>query len=272
MADSARNGRTRASVVYENYVRKQIAQQYDVETRPVDRRDNYIKRCVAIAGETIEVIDNEVFVNGEKQPDFEGVQRWYTVRTNGTPINPRSLEPFGVSRELADVRNNPNYTFPLTHENAAHIKSLPGILSVEARTLFTKGQYDRDIFPHDQAYPWNLEYFGPLTVPAKGARVDITPSNLPLYRRIIEAYEGKPVEVKGREVWIDGKAAASYTFEMDYYFMMGDNRHNSADSRYWGFVPEDHIIGKPRLIWLSRDKDYGGIRWNRMFRVVRSDR
>lgn len=271
-ADQERNNRTLPYGVYEEYARKQIAEKYDVETRPVDRRDNYIKRCVAIAGETFEVIANNVYVNGEKQKEFEGIQRWYSVKTNGTPINPRSLEPFGIGRDEADVRNNPNYTFPTTRENAEKIRALPGIVSVEAVELYTKGRYDRDIFPHDERYPWNLEYFGPLTVPAKGMTVDINEKTLPLYKRIIEAYEGNEMELKGGQIYINGEVASSYTFQMDYYFMMGDNRHNSADSRFWGFVPEDHVIGKPRLIWLSVDKEYGKIRWKRMFRIVRASR
>jgi len=270
--DQARNNRTRPMGVYEDYVRKQIAERYDVETRPVDRRDNYIKRCVAIPGETMQVINNDVYVNGEKQKEFEGIQRWYRVRTNGTPINPRSLEPFGIGRDEADVRNNPNYTFPTTRENAEKIRSLPGIVSVEPITINTEGRYDRDIYPHDAHYPWNLEFFGPLTVPEKGTTVEINSLTLPLYRRIIHAYEGNDLVVKDSLIYINGELASSYTFKMDYYFMMGDNRHNSADSRYWGFVPEDHIIGKPRLIWLSVDKEYGGIRWNRMFKIVRADR
>ena len=272
LADQARNNRTRPQPVYEEYVRTQIAEKFDVETRPVDRRDNYIKRCVAMPGESLQVIDNDVFVNGEKQEEFEGIQQWYSVRTNGTPINPRSLEDFGIGRDLTDVRNNPNYTFPLSTVFAEQIRALPGIVSVEPMNLYTEGQYDRDIFPHDERYPWNLEFFGPLTIPEKGTTVEINTLTLPLYKRIIEAYEQKDLAVKGDQVYIDGKVADSYTFEMNYYFMMGDNRHNSADSRFWGFVPEDHVIGKPRLIWLSVDKEYGKIRWKRMFRIVRANR
>lgn len=270
--DQAKNNRTRPFPVYEDYVRKQIAKKYDVETRPIDRRDNYIKRCVAIPGETLEVIANEVWVDGQKQKDFIGIQQWYRVLTNGTPINPKSLEPFGISRQEADVRNNPSYVFPTSKKNAEMIRALPGIVSVEPVKNFTKGQYEEAIFPHDARYPWNREYFGPFTIPAKGSTVELNLETLPLYRRLIEAYEGNKFEVKDSLIYVNDELSDSYTFQMDYYFMMGDNRHNSADSRFWGLVPEDHVIGKPRLIWLSVDKEYGKIRWNRMFKIVRASK
>ena len=270
--DKAQNDRQLPFRVYKQYARKQIHKIYDIETRPVDRRDNYIKRCVAIPGDMVKVVENQVIVNGEPQPEFEGIQRFHRVNTNGTPINPRKLKEFGVSRESADIRNNPNYTFALTSDQARQVTEIPGVIQVKPVVMFEEGEFDRDIFPHDRRYPWNLEYFGPLEVPGKGMTVTLTLDNLPLYRRIIEAYEKHSLQVKEGDIFIDDEPVDRYTFAMNYYFMMGDNRHSSADSRFWGFVPEDHIIGKPRLIWLSLDKEYGGIRWNRLFKIVRSDR
>ncbi len=269
--DKAQNDRQLPFRVYKQYARKQIHKIYDIETRPVDRRDNYIKRCIAIPGDIVKVVENQVIVNGEPQPEFEGIQRFHRVKTNGTPINPRKLKEFGVSRESADIRNNPNYTFALTSDQARQVTEIPGVIQVRPVVMFEEGEFDRDIFPHDSRYPWNLEYFGPLEVPGKGVTVSLTLDNLPLYRRIIEAYEKHSLQVQEGKIFIDDEPVESYTFAMDYYFMMGDNRHSSADSRFWGFVPEDHIIGKPRLIWLSLDKEYGGIRWNRLFKIVRSD-
>ncbi len=268
--DKIQNNRQLRYEVYENYARKQIHKLYDIETRPVDRRDNYIKRCVAIPGDVLEVKGNMVIVNGKPQKEYEGIQQLYRVTTDGTPINPKSIERFGITRQSADIRNNPNYLFPLTSNNAETIANLPGIISVKPLQMYAPGEYDRNAFPHSNYYPWNAEFYGPLTIPAKGETAQINLRNLPLYSRIIEAYEGNELQVTDSTIMINGEAADTYTFEMDYYFMMGDNRHNSADSRFWGFVPEDHVIGKPRVIWLSIDKEYGGIRWNRLFKIVRS--
>lgn len=270
--DMIQNSRELPYYKYEVYARKKIHERYDIETRPVDRRDNYIKRCVAIPGDVLEVIDNNVIVNGQAQKEYSGLQKIYRVTTNGTPINPKALEKFGINPGAADIRNNPSYAFALTKEYAESISTFPGVVNVKPLEMFEEGQYDRDIFPHSENYSWNLEFFGPLSIPKKGETVELTVENLPIYKRIIEAYEQNSLVVRGEDIYINDEIASSYTFEMDYYFMMGDNRHNSADSRFWGFVPEDHIIGKPRLIWLSLDKDYGGIRWNRFFKIVRSDR
>lgn len=270
--DKIENNRQLPYSRYETYARKQIHKNYDIETRPVDRRDNYIKRCVAIPGDVLEVKGNLVFVNGEAQKQYKGIQQIYRVTTDGTPLNPRSVEKFGVSKQSVDIRNNPNYYFPLTLTNAESLTTFPGIVSVKPLVQYSPGEYDRNAFPNSPDYPWNAEFYGPLTIPAKGETVELSMTNLPIYRRIIEAYEGNELQVLDSTIIINGEQAASYTFEMDYYFMMGDNRHNSADSRFWGFVPEDHIIGSPRVIWLSVDKEYGGIRWNRFFKIVRSDR
>ena len=133
------------------------------------------------------------------------------------------------------------------------------------------GNWDQNIFPHDSNYQWNVDNFGPLTVPKKGETVNLNMETLPLYERIIDLYEDHELEVKDSTIYVDGVATDNYTFDMDYYWMMGDNRHNSADSRYWGFVPEDHVVGKAVFIWLSLDKEKGlpnNIRWNRLFNVV----
>ncbi len=270
--DKAQNNRQLNYAVYENYARKQIHKLYDIETRPVDRRDNYIKRCVAIPGDLLEVKGNMVYVNGEAQKDYKGIQQLYRVSTDGTPLNPKSVEKFGVPRSSADVRSNPNYLFPLTKDNAAELATFPGIVNIKPLEMYNPGEYDRNAFPHSANYPWNAEFYGPLAIPAKGETIKLNIDNLPVYRRIIEAYEGNQLSVKDSTIYINGSPADSYKFIMDYYFMMGDNRHNSADSRFWGFVPEDHIIGKPRVIWLSIDKEYGGVRWKRVFKIVRSDR
>lgn len=242
----------------------------EIIARPVDKRENYIKRCVGIPGDVLELKEGNLYVNGIPQDKFPGVQYDYRITTNGTSINNRKLDEMHIS--LADRQSYPNsqYLYPLTDENAEKIGEMRNVTSVN-KTLIPSGNWDRNIFPFSENYQWNVDNFGPLTIPKKGETVSLTVDNLPIYERIIDLYEANDLEVKDSTIYINGEAANNYTFKMDYYWMMGDNRHNSADSRYWGFVPEDHVVGKAVFIWLSLDKDksfLSKIRWNRLFTSV----
>ena len=154
----------------------------------------------------------------------------------------------------------------MTDETAARLAQIKSVLNV---VRYEAKESSTDVFPNDTSYSWTQDNFGPLWIPAKGTTVELTIENLPLYRRIIEQYEGHTLATKGNEIIIDGAKTTEYTFAMNYYWMMGDNRHNSADSRFWGFVPEDHIVGKASFIAFSRDRSNGTIRWSRMFKKIR---
>ncbi|NQU86608.1 MAG: S26 family signal peptidase [Mariniphaga sp.] len=242
----------------------------DIIVHPVDKRENYIKRCVGIPGDELEVRQGQLFVNGKTQQHFEGMQFEYIVRTNGTSINPKALERLNIAEDDRTSYSSEQYIFPLTDENAVKLKAFANVISVE-KTLEDQVNWDKNIFPSDERYQWNVDNYGPITVPAKGETINLTTDNLPLYFRIIDVYEDNDLEVNGNIITINGEVASSYTFKMDYYWMMGDNRHNSADSRYWGFIPEDHVVGKALFIWLSLDKDKGflaNIRWKRLLTSV----
>ncbi len=243
----------------------------EIVSRPVDKRENYIKRCVGIPGDEIKITKGQLYVNGKTQKDFPGIQFDYVVETNGTSINPKALDRLNISEADRGVFSSQRYFFPLTESTAEEMKTFANVKAV-TKVLEEPGKWEPAIFPSDSKFPWNVDNFGPITIPAKGATVNLTVDNLPLYQRIIAVYENNELEVNGTQIKINGEAATSYTFKMDYYWMMGDNRHNSADSRYWGFVPEDHVVGKAKFIWLSLDKDKGfpsNIRLKRMFSVVK---
>ena len=322
--------------------------------RPVDKKENYVKRCIALPGDTLQITNAQVYINGRKEKAIKHLMLKYIVVVGNNDLNPVFLKSIGISQEyiqsmyqvpndvfyfMPELRNYPiekirilsleqeqyqklknvrdillikpyikpqwwvdDYLFPHVEKMFAikdtlinyllskgfdkdrikrlyEIKNLPlseGELFKTLTYLFTDTitNYIKEIISLSKNSPfaWNIDNFGPIWIPKKDMSIKLTLENLPLYRRIIEVYERNNVEVKNDNIYINGKQSDSYTFKMDYYFMMGDNRHNSADSRFWGFVPEDHIVGTPLIIWLSIDK-YAPvnkrIRWNRLFRLVK---
>ena len=242
--------------------RRRLNADYTVISRPVDKRENYIKRCVGIPGDTILIVDTELFVNGEPQIQLPGKQYVYFVQVS-SPLTQYAIDNLGVTEWS---NNGLYYTMALTEEAAARLEAMNNVVSITRYNA--RNAAAADVFPHDGRYPWTQDNFGPLWIPSKGSTVALTAENLPLYERIIAVYEGHDLKVDGDDIYIDGMRADTYTFAMDYYWMMGDNRHNSADSRFWGFVPEDHIVGKASYVWFSRDQQTGKIRWDRLFRKV----
>ncbi len=242
----------------------------DIVYRPVDKRENYIKRCLAIPGDTLEIIDQVVYINGRAAELPEQAQFRYIIRTDGTRINPMALEKLGVTDDISIVGPD-EIMLTLTAPAAEKIRSFVNVKEVK-KIVQPKGFWQPYIFPFDSAYAWNVDNYGPVVIPKAGATVEINPKNIVLYERIIKNYELNDLEVSGNTVLINGKPATSYTFRMDYYWMMGDNRLNSADSRFWGFVPQDHIVGKAVFVWLSLDNRkplFGGkIRFNKLFRTI----
>ena len=239
----------------------------EVVYRPVDRRENYVKRAVGLPGDTLSIVDGYVYINSERQAWPADAQFNYIFQTS-SPMTSADWDRLEVAK-IDRTAISPNlYLTPLTDARLAQLKQMPKVVAVERMPVDPERE---DLFPYDLSEGWTHNDYGPLWIPSRGATVDITPDNWQLYERIIRNYEGHPDSyVRDGQVYIDGRPADTYTFAMDYYFMMGDNRDNSLDSRFWGFVPEDHIVGKPIRVLISFDPDKsilsGGIRWNRIFK------
>ena len=244
----------------------------DITVRPVDRRENYVKRCVGLPGDTLQIIDRTIYINGQAQAQPENVQFNYYVKTAGMPIPDAMFDELGVSMDDRVRLNVPGFAYllPLTDAMVAQLKANTKL--IKSITLEPEIGVSRALYPQNLVKQWDRNNYGPIWIPRRGATIELTWDNLPLYERCITAYEGNTLDVRDDGFYINGQRTDTYTFKMDYYWMMGDNRHNSADSRYWGFVPEDHIVGKPLFVWLSLDKDKGWfegkIRWDRIFKWV----
>ena len=254
---------------YMDAARKFVLSRNDITVRPVDKRDNYIKRCIAIPGDTLRIVNTQVYVNGQPQQPLPRLQFRYRVQTDGSRINPRTLEKLDIYTDDMHQISNGLYEAQLTASNVEEIKKFGNVRSVEKR-INQQNNYENEVFPHnDERYPWTIDNFGPLWIPKKGVTVKIDTTNICFYERIIAAYEGNKLKIINGDIFINDAKTDSYTFKMNYYWMMGDNRHDSLDSRFWGFVPEDHIVGAPRFVWLALNKEKPfpfNIRFNRMLR------
>ncbi|TDS08393.1 signal peptidase I [Sphingobacterium paludis] len=246
-----------------------VHNQFTVVTRPIDKRENYIKRCVGLPGDVVSMENAQLIVNGEAGFVPPEMQMDYVVLTDESGLNPQRMKDLRL--EYFPLENPGMFRVFMTADEAQVVKSWGNVKAVEMAVL-DKSQAMGDTYPHERHYTWNFDNFGPITIPAEGWTVTLDSLSAPMYARAIRDYEGNSFEHKADGYYVNGAKATSYTFKQNYYWMMGDNRHNSLDSRAWGFVPEDHIVGKALFTWMSYDKDgsfLSSIRWNRIFKGIK---
>lgn len=238
------------------------------DEHPVDQRIYYIKRCVGLPGDSLQIKEGQVYVNGVYNDVPEKLQFNYKVVTEQDTMDSEALTKLGIT-EGGKMKNKGEFWFTMNATTMDSLKTLANIKSVEP-LIEKQGSYSDYMFPENEHFLWNVDFFGSIYIPKAGDSVNLTIEQLPLYKRIIEVYEKNTLTTSGDSIFINDIYAKQYVFKMNYYFMMGDNRHNSADSRFWGFVPEDHIVGKAVLVLLSIDKSdaKSGIRWDRWFHKI----
>ncbi len=248
--------------------REQVWNQYGdiIITRPVDKQENFIKRCVAIAGDKLEIKNSVLFINDVAQPFPAQSERYYIVEVNAN-FDEEELKKIGVHTDPEQHEfmqaNNGSYMINMTPGEKQKVAALKNVVKVADYI----SPVSAELYPYyNISANWSIDNFGPLSVPKKGETIQLTPNNYIRYERCIGAYEGNKISINNGKVFINDKETATYTFKMNYYWLMGDNRHNSLDSRYWGFVPEDHVVGKASLIWFSWEK---GPRWKRIFQSIK---
>ena len=251
----------------------------DIIYRPVDRRDNYVKRCIGLPGETLKIDDSVIYIDGKALPQPENVQFFYWVRTKSTAIGDDTFDELGISVEdrhmaQSNIPGEIHYLLPLTAAMKKQLEAKSWIVAIDR--IESNPEESVITYPIGVDYGWTHQNYGPVIIPKKGMTIDLTERNVELYSRCIRNYEGNSLDVSSGTVLLNGAPASKYTFKMDYYWMMGDNRDNSLDSRYWGFVPEDHIVGTPMIVLISFDKDKpllgGGVRWDRVFKTPNPDK
>jgi signal peptidase I len=235
---------------------------------PIDQQTTLIKRCQATAGDTLTIVKAQVYINGKAAPNAPKAQTSYTVITDGKDLNPQIFTDLNITVMNQNAANSWEMIIPT--DNLATLKSYSNIKSVTPEVA-QAGLFDPEVFPNDPKFKWNEDNFGPLVLPKTGMTIPLNDSTVILYKAAIEHYEHNRLGRSGKGYTVNGKSAATYTFQQNYYWMMGDNRHDSLDSRFWGYVPEDHIVGKAMITWFSTDPNKGlfdKIRWSRILRPI----